>query len=116
MPQFLQSLNRIEALECDIVYPGHGEPFTDHRAVIQKQRARINVRKQQCLSLLNEGYRTLGQLVLKMYPKYPPEFRFAGLWMAMGYLDLLAENGQIKLVEQVKNGQTVVEIDVVAEG
>ena len=45
LPQFLRSLDVVEALEIDTVYPGHGEPFGDHRAVIRRQRARI--RRQQ---------------------------------------------------------------------
>jgi hypothetical protein len=30
-----------------------------------------------------------------MYASYPPAFRFAGLWMILGYLDLLQAEGAI---------------------
>ena len=112
LPQFLQSLDRVEALECDMVYPGHGTPFADHRAVIARQRSRIEMRKAQCLELIKEGYDTVGQLVLKMYPNYAPKARFTSLWMVMGYIDLLAADSQIALVERVNDGVTVVDIIV----
>jgi glyoxylase-like metal-dependent hydrolase (beta-lactamase superfamily II) len=100
LPQYIESLKVVEALECDIVYPGHGEPFTDHRALIQRQRDRIWTRKEECLAFIKGGLRNLGDLVLALYPHYPPAYRFAGLWMALGYLDLLAAAGEITLVEQ----------------
>ncbi|MEM7034695.1 MAG: MBL fold metallo-hydrolase [Chloroflexota bacterium] len=110
LPQFIESLQRVEALDCDIVYPGHGDPFTDHRDLINRQRSRIEMRKAQCLSLLKEGINTLGQLVLKMYPTYSPQARFAGVWMTIGYLDLLAADGEIILSEYDQDGKTVVDI------
>jgi glyoxylase-like metal-dependent hydrolase (beta-lactamase superfamily II) len=36
-----QSLDKIEALDVAVVYPGHGKPFTDMHAAIQKTRNRI---------------------------------------------------------------------------
>jgi len=103
LPQFLESLKMVETLDCDIVYPGHGDPFTNHRQLIQRQRDRIAARKAQCLSLIERGHTKLAELVLKMYAHYPPEFRFAGLWMAIGYIDLLTAEGKVELVETEQN-------------
>ena len=97
LPQFMTSLAMVEALPCEIVYPGHGEPFTDHQEVIRRQRGRIAMRKEECLALIKQGYNNLGQLLLAMYPHYPPPYHFAGLWMALGYVDLLLAEGRIKL-------------------
>lgn len=99
LPQFLESLAVVETLDCDIVYPGHGEPFTDHKALIHRQRDRIAMRKEECLVLIKQGHSNLGDLLLAMYPHYPPQYRFAGLWMLIGYLDLLRAEGRIKLAE-----------------
>ncbi len=95
LPKFLESLALVESLEIDQVYPGHGEPFGQHREVINRQRQRIAKRKAQCLHLIAEGYMTLASLVGKMYAHLPAHFSFAGLWMLVGYIDLLKAEGQV---------------------
>lgn len=96
LPQFLASLDRVEALEIDTVYPGHGEPFGNHRQVIGRQRDRIHRRKQECLTLIEAGRQTVADLVNQMYAHYESQFRFVGLWMLIGYLDLLKADGLIE--------------------
>jgi len=39
--RMLESLERLEALNVEMVYPGHGSPFTDFRGAIQRSRKRI---------------------------------------------------------------------------
>lgn len=95
LPIFMESLDRCEALDMDWVYPGHGEPFQNHRQLIQKQRDRIHQRKNEALALIQQGCHTAYALVNEMYAHYPPAFRFAGLWMLIGYLDLLEAEGRI---------------------
>jgi glyoxylase-like metal-dependent hydrolase (beta-lactamase superfamily II) len=102
LPRFMESLSLIESLDIEVVYPGHGPPFGDHRRLIQQQRERIVSRKQECLHLLADGYDTVAQLVDKMYAHLPVQFRFAGLWMAIGYLDLLKAEGEVE--EEESNG------------
>jgi glyoxylase-like metal-dependent hydrolase (beta-lactamase superfamily II) len=99
LAQFLDSFVAVDALEINRVYPGHGEPFTDHRAVIQRQRARIQQRLEECFSLIAAGHRTVAALMGKMYPAQP---HLTGLWMLVGYLHLLESEGRLKI--QVENG------------
>jgi glyoxylase-like metal-dependent hydrolase (beta-lactamase superfamily II) len=96
LPLFMESLNLVEALDVEIVLPGHGRPFQQHREVIQRQRERILARKDECLAWINEGSSTLVELLDKMYAHRPIEMRFAGLWMLVGYLDLLKLDGAIE--------------------
>jgi glyoxylase-like metal-dependent hydrolase (beta-lactamase superfamily II) len=93
LPLFMESLARCEQLDIDFVYPGHGEPFPNHRQLIQQQRSRILRRKENAFTLIQQGYQTAFAMMNEMYAHFPPTFRFAGLWMLIGYLDLLlAEN------------------------
>ena len=103
LPLFMESLSRCEALAIDTVYPGHGEPFGNHRQLIQKQRERIHQRKTETLALIHQGHCTAFALMNNLYSHYPPTFRFAGLWMLIGYLDLLEAEGTIsvKTVDRV---------------
>ena len=89
LPLFLNSLARIEALDIERVLPGHGRSFGDHRAVVSRQRERINMRKAECLDWIKEGCHQVLPLLEKMYAHQPAAFRLMGLWMLIGYLDLL---------------------------
>ncbi|WP_420644796.1 MBL fold metallo-hydrolase [Candidatus Leptofilum sp.] len=97
LPIFMESLKRCEALEIDWVFPGHGEPFQNHCQLIHKQRNRIHKRKDEALTLIQQGHHTAYALMNEMYAHYPPAFRVAGLWMLIGYLDLLQAEGKIEV-------------------
>jgi len=94
LAQFLESLTMVEALEIDWVYPGHGEPFGEHRAVIRSQRERIKYRVNECLGYIDSGRRTVAALMTKMYPD---QLHLIALWMLVGYLDLLEAEGRVEV-------------------
>lgn len=100
LPVYLDSLAKVEALEIGKVYPGHGEPFHRHRDVIKKQRARIEQRKEECYRLIENGVDTAVALTNVMYQSYPSELRSAGLWMLVGYLDLLLAEKRVTAVDR----------------
>lgn len=102
LPIYLESLAQVEQLDIEWVYPGHGDPFTNHRELIASQRARIEQRKAECLMLVQSGITTVAGLVDQMYINYPPALRFTALWMVVGYLDLLKGAGVV--VEEERNG------------
>ncbi len=102
LPRFMESLTAVESLNIRHVYPGHGEPFDDHRTLISRQRRRILRRKAKTLTLIERGYDTVSKLVDEMYSHYPSAYRLVGLWMQVGYLDLLLTDGTI--YEQERNG------------
>ena len=95
LPIYLQSLARVEQMDIEWVYPGHGEPFIEHRQLIARQRGRIEQRKAQCLELVRAGVATVSDIVDRMYTEYPPQMRFTALWMVVGYLDLLKAEGTV---------------------
>ncbi len=99
LPQFMRSLEIVEALNVHQVYPGHGDPFANHKTVIRRQQKRIQQRKQETLHLIQTGNRTIASLLMALYAHYPPRYRFAGLWMLLGYLDLLKAEGKITETE-----------------
>lgn len=99
LPRFLESLDICEALDIEQVYPGHGRPFTHHRTVIANQRRRILQRKEECFGLVAQGVDTAVALIEKMYADRPMQIQFAGLWMLIGYLDLLIADGRVAAKE-----------------
>ncbi len=96
LAQFLESLAMVESLEVTMVYPGHGDPFSDHRAVIRQQRARLQQRQAECLGHITAGHATVAALMEKMYTLDPGQFRLVGLWMLTGYMEWLKWLGEIK--------------------
>jgi glyoxylase-like metal-dependent hydrolase (beta-lactamase superfamily II) len=96
LPLFLQSLATLEALPIDHVYPGHGRPFGDPRRVMARQRERILGRKAECLEFIRQGTGSVPELLDAMYAHQPGPYRTVGLWMLIGYLDLLLADGLIR--------------------
>jgi glyoxylase-like metal-dependent hydrolase (beta-lactamase superfamily II) len=100
LPTFMRSLEKMEALAADVIYPGHGEIFHDHHALIEKQRGRIRRRTEETYICIKEGCRTAAAIVSRLYADRPLPIQFAGLWMALGYIDLLREDGRIRQHEE----------------
>lgn len=95
LPAFLQSLDQLAQLDVDIVYPGHGVPFPNHRQVIASQQARIHERKEECWQQVTAGIDTVAAIFARMYGVRAQNVGMAGLWMVVGYLDLLEAEGRV---------------------
>ena len=103
LPQYLVSLDRFEALDVSTVYPGHGSPFTEHRAVIQQQRKRVARRTHECYELVAGGIDTVYGLTEKLYGHYPAVARMTGFSMTVGYLDILL--GELRIKREMRDGR-----------
>lgn len=99
LPQLVNSLERLAQLDVEIVYPGHGTPFRDHRAVIRSQIARIHQRKQECWRAVASGAGTVAEVFQQLYGARAKQVGPAGLWMVVGYLDLLLAEGAVTVDE-----------------
>lgn len=96
-------MEQLAKLDVEIVYTGHGVPFGDHRKVIESQIARIHRRKEECLQNIANGAATVAELFERMYGAPASEMGMAGLWMALGYVDLLVEEGRVTVrVDQAR--------------
>ena len=95
LPDFLQSLDRLATLDVETVYPGHGAPFTDHRQVIRNQQTRIQARKEECWRHIASGAATVAMVFERLYGPRAQAVGMAGLWMVVGYLDLLQAEGRV---------------------
>ncbi len=102
LPALLKSYRVYRDLDVSVVYPGHGEPFENHRGLIDAQVSRIQRRKLECLTLIRSGNHTLPGLLEDMYRTIPPNARAGGLAMLVGYIDLLLDEDLIQPV--YKNG------------
>jgi glyoxylase-like metal-dependent hydrolase (beta-lactamase superfamily II) len=95
LPRMVQSLRQLAAWDVATVYPGHGAPFTDHRTVIESQIERIQARKEESWRHVQQGASTVAALFSQLYGSRMAAVGLAGLWMALGYLDLLEAEGRV---------------------
>ena len=93
--QLLDSYDRLLDLPIQRVFPGHYEIFDQSSKVIEQQVGRIHFRKEECLQFIQQGHQNFLSLYSLMYqgPSLP------AVNMLVGYLDLLENEGKIRIEE-----------------
>jgi len=95
---YLASLDRIRSLRPAIIYPTHGEPFTEPAGAIGRYQAHRRDRELQVLQALANGARGLDGLIEDVYgAKLHPELRRFTQATVQAYLEHLEEQ---QLVER----------------
>ncbi|MDI6893548.1 MAG: MBL fold metallo-hydrolase [Bacillota bacterium] len=95
LPEYLRTLVRLRALPVRLVLPGHGDPVSDHRALVCERLGLYRVRRDRILDLLGAGPATVYGLCLSLFPDLERDQLFLGLSETVGYLDLLEEEGMV---------------------
>jgi glyoxylase-like metal-dependent hydrolase (beta-lactamase superfamily II) len=98
--RFMQSLARVEALDCELVFPAHGDVIRDHRKLIAGYRLHHERRKLQLLRHLREKPSTPFELAVKLFPKHYQTQVFLVMSEVIGHLDLLVDEGSVTLEER----------------
>jgi glyoxylase-like metal-dependent hydrolase (beta-lactamase superfamily II) len=91
--QYTASLERTRALGARICYPGHGVPFEDVDAVIDRIFQRQERKAAEVLGVLDAGPATPHDVARALFPQLEPAQLFFGLSVASGYLELLEARG-----------------------
>ncbi|MBV7504619.1 MBL fold metallo-hydrolase [Bacillus sp. sid0103] len=94
--QYRNSLERVSRLPLKMIYPGHGEAFSDHLSLIKTRLLEQEKRCEQILSILSSGDKTIYEICKEMYPRLHGKTVFLGLSQIQGHLDLLEERQQIR--------------------
>ena len=92
---YLSTLRRLEGMDISVILPGHGEPISDHRRVIESRFAFHEVRKNEIMGLLRGGPATVFQVCRGLFPDLGPGGLFLGLSEAFGHLQVLEEEGRV---------------------
>jgi len=106
LKELLNSFERLRGYDIQTIYPGHGPIFDKANEMIDKQLARMKMRKEECFEAIKSGLNTPYKINRKMYPYQEMPPNFSGLHMVLGYIDLLLEEGLITK-EVDKNGVTI---------
>lgn len=97
---YLRSLDRVRDLDPEILYPAHGEAFTDPAAAVERyvshRRERLE-RVRGALADAGAGGASVDEVLTAVYgPELAPELRLAAAGATRAYLDFLAASGEAR--------------------
>ncbi len=96
---YLESLTKTRAMDLDVVLPGHGDPITDHRALID-QRFEMHARRAEKLhGLIAERSRSAHELAQALWGNIAVTQAYLTLSEVIGHTDLLMNEGRVREVE-----------------
>jgi len=93
---YIASLRATRELPARIVLSGHGEPVTEHRALIDERFALTARRARKMHGLLAEGPLTAHELAQRMWGNVAVTQAFLTLSEVLGHLDLLEAEGKVR--------------------
>jgi glyoxylase-like metal-dependent hydrolase (beta-lactamase superfamily II) len=96
--QYLASLGATREMDVDLVLPGHGDPITDHRELIDQRFALHRRRADKIQRLLEERPRTAYEIAQALWGNIAVTQAYLTLSEVLGHLDLLANEGRAREV------------------
>jgi glyoxylase-like metal-dependent hydrolase (beta-lactamase superfamily II) len=96
---YLESLKKTRELPAEIVLSGHGEPITDHVALIDERFALHQRRAEKLYRLIGEQPRTGHELAQALWGDVAVTQAFLTLSEVIGHVDLLVNAGHVREVE-----------------
>jgi glyoxylase-like metal-dependent hydrolase (beta-lactamase superfamily II) len=96
---YLASLRATREMDVTIVHPGHGEPITDHRTLIDERIAGHERRLRKIAGILADGPKTAFEIAQSMWGNVAVTQAFLTLSEVLGHVDLLLERGEVDEVE-----------------
>jgi glyoxylase-like metal-dependent hydrolase (beta-lactamase superfamily II) len=98
--QYLASLDKAEKMDISLLLPAHGEEIDDAKGLIQKIFAHHKERMDRIRSSLSTGEKTPFEIAMDLFPGVPPFEIFLGISEAVGHLEILREEGIVKVREK----------------
>jgi glyoxylase-like metal-dependent hydrolase (beta-lactamase superfamily II) len=105
--QYLDSLAATREMDVDLVLPGHGDPITDHRDLIDHRVALHRRRADKIHRLIDDRPRSAYEIAQALWGNIAVTQAYLTLSEVLGHLDLLADEGQAR--EVVRGGLSVFE-------
>ena len=100
---YLASLQATRAMaDVDIILPGHGEPVTDHVALIDERLRMHDRRAEKIHALFSERPRTAYEIAQALWGNVAVTQAYLTLSEVLGHADLLVADGRV--VEQRERG------------
>ena len=95
LADYLASLERLAALDLDLLYPGHGPEITDPCTKINEYVEHRLEREAKLVAALEAGERSRAKLLDAAWDDVPPEMRGAAAIAMQAHLEKLADEGRL---------------------
>ena len=96
---YMDSLRETRELPAEIVLAGHGEPVTDHVALIDERFRMHERRAAKIAGLIAERPRTAYEIAQELWGNVAVTQAFLTLSEVLGHVDLLIDRGEVREVE-----------------
>ena len=97
---YLDSLSATRAMNVELVLPGHGDPVTDHRRLIDERFALHRRRADKIERLLAERPRTAYEVAQALWGNIAVTQAYLTLSEVLGHVDLLLNAGRVREVKR----------------
>jgi glyoxylase-like metal-dependent hydrolase (beta-lactamase superfamily II) len=95
LADYLDSLRGLQALEPEVIHPGHGPPVTDPAAKIQEYIEHRLMRERRLVAALDRGERSRSKLLAEVWDDVPAELRPAAAYAMQAHLEKLQAEGRL---------------------
>jgi glyoxylase-like metal-dependent hydrolase (beta-lactamase superfamily II) len=96
---YLRSLAETRAMPVDVILPGHGDPVTDHRALIDERFGMHERRARKISGLIAERPSTAYEIAQALWGNVAVTQAYLTLSEVLGHADLLLDRGEIRETE-----------------
>lgn len=96
---YIESMQKTREMPAEIVLSGHGEPITDHVALIDARLTAHRRRKEKIFGLIAERARTGYELAQALWGNVAVTQAFLTLSEVIGHADLLVNEGRVREVD-----------------
>ncbi len=93
---YIESLRKTREMPADFVLSGHGEPITDHVALIDERLAKTERRKEKIYGLIAERPRSGYEVAQAIWGNVAVTQAFLTLSEVIGHADLLVNEGRVR--------------------
>ena len=97
---YLDSLSTTREMDVELVLPGHGDPITDHRTLIDERFALHRRRADKIHRLIAERPRTAYEIAQALWGNIAVTQAYLTLSEVLGHVDLLLNDGRVREVKR----------------
>jgi glyoxylase-like metal-dependent hydrolase (beta-lactamase superfamily II) len=98
--QYLESLAATREMDVDLILPGHGDPVTDHRSLIDERFALHRRRADRIHRLLAERPRSAYEIAQSLWGNIAVTQAYLTLSEVLGHLDVLVNEGRARELDR----------------
>ena len=92
---YIASMKATQAMDVEVVLPGHGEAFGEHRALIDERLRMHHRRARKLHGLVEERPRTAYELAQELWGNVAVTQAYLTLSEVLGHMDLLVDDGRV---------------------